>query len=187
MLGESFETVQKRKATNLERYGDEFPSRTEDVKLKIQKTCIEKYGAPNFSQSEYFKNTPKKFKYYLDETFFDSSWEVAFYLYHKSLGHSVIREPLKIEFTFNGSTHCYFPDFEVDGQLYEIKGDQFFKEDGTMQNPYNHSLDELLEAKHQCGLINNVKYLNGHDMKPILLYVKSHFGRDFLKSLLISK
>ena len=32
----------------------------------------------------------------------------------------------------------YFPDFEIEGKFYEIKGDQFFNEDGTMCNPFNH-------------------------------------------------
>ena len=40
------------------------------------------------------------------------------------------------------------PDFLVDGHYVEIKGDHFFKKDGTMQNPYDHRQDGLYEAKH---------------------------------------
>ena len=35
--------------------------------------------------------------------------------------------------------HKYIPDFEIDGMFIEVKGDHFFKLDGTMQNPYDHA------------------------------------------------
>ena len=61
---------------------------------------------------------------------------------------------------FDGKTHFYLPDFLVDGQLVELKGDQFLKDDGTWKNPYDHGQDALYEAKHQCLVKNNVVILN---------------------------
>ena len=48
------------------------------------------------------------------------------------------------------------PDFKVDNKYIELKGDQFLKSDGTWQCPFDHSLDAIYEAKHQCLIKNNV-------------------------------
>lgn len=39
-----------------------------------------------------------------------------------------------------------------------------------MQNPYNHKLDGLYEAKHQCMLSNNVKILRSKDYQQYIDY-----------------
>lgn len=178
------DVLEKVKASNLEKYGVEYPSKLESVKEKMKSTCMEKYGAPNFCQSDFYRNYPRKYMY--DNIYFDSSWELAFYVYHKALGHHIIREPKRIEYEYNGKTHFYFPDFEVDGMLYEIKGSQFFNEDGTMCNPYNHDLDGITEAKHQCGLMNNVIFIGEVEIKPIMYFIKEKMGYDFFKKALIS-
>lgn len=54
---------------------------------------------------------------------------------------------------------------QIDDILVEVKGDQFFKEDGTMQNPYDHTQDDLYEAKHQCMIDNNVYIFTSNDIK----------------------
>lgn len=66
---------------------------------------------------------------------------------------------MKLMYKHDGKEHFYMPDFKVRDELIEIKGDHFFKEDGTMQNPYDHSQDGLYEAKHQCMIKNNVTIL----------------------------
>ena len=73
------------------------------------------------------------------------------------------------------------PDFIVEGTIIEIKGDHFFKEDGTMQNPFDHSLDGLYEAKHQCMLKNDVKIIKVSEMKDILNYIYEKYGKNYLK------
>ena len=88
---------------------------------------------------------------------------------------------------FNNEEHQYWPDFLVDGQLFELKGDQFLKEDGTWQNPYDHSLDALYEAKHQCAITNNVKILYYKDYKKYLDYIKQKYGKDYLRQFKQSK
>ena len=50
-----------------------------------------------------------------------------------------------------------------------------------MCNPYDHSLDELYEAKHQCMLANNVKIIRVSEMKDILDYIYSKYGKNYLK------
>ena len=51
-----------------------------------------------------------------------------------------------------------------------------------MQNPYDHSMDELYKAKHQCALQNNVQFWTSKEMQPILEYVNTTYGFDFLDS-----
>ena len=72
------------------------------------------------------------------------------------------------------------PDFKVDGQFIELKGDQFFK-DGKMQNPYDHSQDLLYEAKHQCMIKNNVKILRPVDYQKYVDYITAKYGKTYLK------
>ena len=86
-----------------------------------------------------------------------------------------------IVYEFNGKNHIYEPDFLIKGKLIEIKGDQFFKDDGTMQNPWDHSQDALYEAKHQCMLRNMVEIWKSNDYKKYLMYIKSTYGKDYLR------
>lgn len=61
-----------------------------------------------------------------------------------------------------GSVYCIL----IDGQLYEIKGNQFFEGD-KMINPYDRGQDGLYEAKHQCMLNNGVIILKVEDIKRL--------------------
>lgn len=63
--------------------------------------------------------------------------------------NNIIRSKKRIEYEFNGEKHFYLPDFEIDGQLIEIKGDQLYEQ---MLIP--NTLDA---AKYQCMKINNVR------------------------------
>lgn len=98
---------------------------------------------------------------------FDSSWELKFYEFHKNKGNNIIREPRILQFEFQGKLHSFVPDFEVNNQLIELKGEQFFNKDGEMINPFDQSQNELYEAKHQCGLKNNVIFLREKDLKSL--------------------
>lgn len=115
----------------------------------MKKLSLEKYG---------IYHTPKLL-YKYENQYFDSFPELCLYIYYIKNSIKIIREPVKLVFIFENKQYYYYPDFEVNGQLIEIKGNQFLKEDGTWCNPYDHSLDKLFEAKHQCALANNVKIL----------------------------
>ena len=111
----------------------------------------------NSLSSEEFTNWINRgFKlYYADDYYFDSFPELCFYLYHKQAGHAIIRSNKQLPYSYNGAVHYYLPDFELDGQLYEIKGDHLFEkmqQAGTIDN-----------AKYQCMLNNNVIILQSKD------------------------
>lgn len=88
---------------------------------------------------------------------------------------------MKFKYTYEGKTHYYLPDFLVNSQYVEIKGDHFFNEDGTMRNPYDLSKSIGSEAKHQCMLRNNVKIIKVSEMKDIIDYINATYGKNYLK------
>ena len=166
------EYKQKEKATNMFKFGVEWASQSPEIKEKVKNTFIEHYGNSNYCHNV---------KYEYDNLKFDSSWELYFYIYHKEIiCDEIIREPLELKYTYENKEHSYYPDFSVNGKLYEVKGDQFFKEDGTMCNPFDHSTDGLFEAKHQCGLQNNVTFLRDTDMQPIIKAVEDKYSKDYV-------
>lgn len=166
--------------TNLEKYGVQNPSSSDDIKAKIVKTNLSKYGVESFTQTTDFAKYHKS-SYVYDGIKFDSSWELIFYIYQVDHNNKIIRNDKKLEYEYNGKKHFYFPDFNVNGKLYEIKGDHFWKEDGTMQNPFDHSMDGLFEAKHQCGLKNNVTFIKKIEIIEMENYIIEKYTNDYLK------
>lgn len=193
------EIKEKIKATNLERYGvvnvyqsKDIIQKCKDTKLKsysdsnynnrnkASQTCLNRYNVSTYVQSKKFVETRKR-KYYLDDMGFDSIPEVAFYVYHRDLGHKIVQEPIQLEYKYDNKKHIYNPDFEVDGQLYEIKGKHFFEND-KMINPFDRSQDDLYEAKHQCMLKNNVIIISDFDD-----YLEYFYSHDINKTLIVVK
>ena len=84
-------------------------------------------------------------------------------------------------YEFDRSKHAYEPDFLIEGHLVEVKGDHFFKENGTMQNPYDHSQDSLYEAKHQCMVENGVEIWRANEYSKYVNYIEAKYGKDYLK------
>lgn len=164
--------LDKMSRTSQERYNSEWAISSNTVRQKSLETLLKNYGVENSMFSpivkervrqtniiRYGQPQPPSRKYLFMNDSFDSSWEIYFYLYHLFISKSnIIPHPIDkhISFTYNNKIHTYCPDFLVDDKIYEIKGPQFFKDDGTMCNPFDHSLDGLFEAKHQCMLQNNV-------------------------------
>lgn len=196
---------QKREKTCLQKYGKKSINSVEDIKLKkvnsylkslevenpsqsknIQNkkkmTCLEKYGVENFSQCDEFHKHRKQ-RYTFNNQNFDSKPELAFYVFCKDHNMTIQRNTKSFAYEFSEKTHRYFPDFEITKNdqkiLIEIKGDQFLKKDGTWQNPFDHSQDRLLEAKHQCALKNNVLILYQSDCRKYLDYIYQKYGNDF--------
>jgi len=87
----------------------------------------------------------------------DSTWELAFLIYH--LDHNIdiqrCKEPR--EYVYNNEKHQYYPDFIVDDKIYEIKG---YKSD-------------ISESKHIQNPDVIVLYKN--EMKPYIDYVKKKY------------
>lgn len=126
---------------------------------------------------------------------FDSSYEIALYIWLSDMGVDVEYEPdVIIKYETSGKQHFYFPDFRVEGQLLEVKGDHFFRPDGTMFCPFrNHDwTDEqyeivchAFEDKHQCMIRNNVYIMktSSPDIVEAIKFVETKYGKHFISSL----
>lgn len=159
----------KSKQTKLNRYGDENYNNNE----KHKATCRKKYGVSSYSQTEKFQQQRYK-HYYYDNTYFDSSWELAVWIYCKDKGISIKREPIYFDYIYNNEMYRYYPDFLIDDQLVEIKGDHLMK---TMLENVN-SLDH---SKYQCMLENNIRVMTKKDVSLYLEYVKDAYGKNYLR------
>lgn len=126
------------------------------------------------------KKASKRYTY--QNEYFDSSWELAFYIYCKDQKLNISREPKSFSFIFNQKFHTYIPDFEVENQLIEIKGDQYLdKKTNKWKSFFDSSQDALYEAKHQCALQNNVKILYSKDCQKYLDYIDEKYGKNYLQ------
>lgn len=139
---------------------------------KYQQTCREKYGTDFYVQSNDFrKRLPERIsksckKYTFENTTFDSSWELAFWIWAKDNGKNIKREPVGIQYKFEGKLHTYFPDFEIDGKLIEIKGNHFL-------NKFNTDLQ--LFKLNVVAPQNGVTILYQDEIQPYLNYCKQKF------------
>ena len=171
---QSDQVKSKIKATNMNRYGTTCALNNPTVKEKCKETLLEKYGVEHFSQSP-LARLKRKTQIIYDKISFDSFTELCFYLYYKDHGMKIKRCSDSFNYAYDDVDHVYTPDFKVNEIFYEIKGNQFLKEDGTWQNPYDHSQDALYEAKHQCALKNNVKILYQSDCESYIKYVNNAY------------
>ena len=180
----------KTENTNIERYGHKSSFQNEGVRRKQRETCFNTYGVEYYSQSEeYHKKAHKPYvnPKYPDMTF-GSSWEFKVYDFLMENHIDFEYQPaISLPYEYNGTHHTYHPDFLINGKVYEVKGDNFFKiNESTGQEemfcPYRYKdwPDEkydwmcgLYEAKHQCMLANDVVILRSTDIKNIFL---STFG-----------
>jgi hypothetical protein len=87
----------------------------------------------------------------------DSTWELAYIIWCKSLGKNITRNSETFQYEFDGKQRRYLPDFIVDGQIVEIKG--------------RRKTDALIDAK-LAATSGRVKILLADDMMPILKSVK---------------
>lgn len=84
---------------------------------------IEKYGVKNALQYSEIRDRAS-FRYQYDGRHFDSSPEIAFYIWLKDNGVEFEYQPnVKLKYVHNGKEHFYMPDFIIGGKLIEIKGD----------------------------------------------------------------
>lgn len=186
---------EKREKTLLDKYGVDNNAKRTDVKEKTKNTLIEKYGSVKNAYKQrkaaiektmmehYGANTNLVFikfkKYAYDNNFFDSSWELAYYIWLKDHNVEFKYHTERIEYIGDdGEKHFYYPDFIVDGKIVEIKGDQFFNENGEPFDCYHKC---YWRNKYNLILQSGGKILKHQDLTEQFEYVKSTYGKHFLK------
>lgn len=150
---------EKREITWKDKYGSKHPWSNKEIHIKCIETTFNRFGSPNVYS-----------KYRYDNKTFDSSWELAFYIYLKEHNIRFNYHNEKIGYAFNNEQHLYFPDFRVFNTIVEIKSPYL----------YNKMLKEntLENAKLQCMQKNNVKIITNCDF--YLNYVENKYGKDFI-------
>lgn len=186
----AFNNHDKVDKTMLEKYGVinafQIPAVREKVSSKeirskavesTRKTFMAKYGCWYTQTKEFIHESKKKYVY--QNVNFDSSWELALWIYAKDHNEEIIREPCGLKYEINGITHYYYPDFLYKGELIEIKGGQFLTEDNQLINPYN--INDDYSYKQKCMEENNVKLFTFKEIKFYINYIKNTYGEDYLK------
>lgn len=139
-------------------------------------------------------NDCSKFRFTYDNISFDSSWELAIWIYAKDHNIPIEREPVKLSFNFDGKEKHVIPDFRYDGKLIEIKGEHYYdKKHDVVKYPYKFKetdvpLNEceinrrkrLLKAKFDCYDENDVAIWGKNECKPFIDYVNSTYGSDYI-------
>ena len=196
--GCSKEALEKIKNTCLERYGVESSWKIEGVKEKSIKTMNEKYGVDYFTQTKEFKEKsqetnkkrygtkhPPSWTYVYQGISFDSSWELALYIWLKDNNVAFEFHPDK-HFVYvdkDGVSRKYRPDFKIKDQYVELKGALFFKDKDITKEmicPFNRKHDYIYEAKHQCMIKNGVVIFSNKEMEQYLNYIEEKYGVDYL-------
>lgn len=200
---ENYCNIDKIKKTLLEHFGVDSPFKVEEIKERSVETYFERTGYTHPSKNpdvlekrakNYLAKTGYSFpaqnpkvrrlqqqKIFYNGINFGSSYELAYYIYLLDNNVSFEYQPIiALPYTYQGKVHVYHPDFKINNKLVEIKGDQFFKEDGTMKNPYDKRLNGLFEAKRQCMLQNGVKILSKDDLSDVFSYIEKTYGKNYL-------
>lgn len=138
----------------------------------FNKTMIEKYGYIN---PDYIDECISKIhkRYNFDNRNFDSSWELAYYIWLKDHNITFDYHPTKIEYKFENKNHYYWPDFKIGNRFIEIKSPILYEKMQIQNTLENAKLNCMLE--HKVIIITNCnKYIE---------YVNNKFGYQFIKSL----
>lgn len=167
----NYNNIEQAKQTYYERTGYTNPYYNPDVIEHRFDDYEKRTGYANPSHNpEVISKMRKKYTY--NEIGFDSSWELAYYIWLKD--HDLtfkFHQTDPIEYEYAGKTHKYFPDFETTQGLVEIKNPKLLErmyESGTLDN-----------AKYECMVKHNVKIIT--DCREYLEYVELTYGKDYLK------
>lgn len=150
------------------------------IALKSSDTKEARYGYRGVLQTHEVESKKRK-KYTYDNEQFDSSWELALWIYAKDHNEEIIRSPFEIEYTYNDQIHYYHPDFLYKGEIVEIKSDRNVDSEGNLIDLFGIN-QGLVEAKNQCMIDNHVKMMVYKDIKFAIDYVNETYGRTYLKS-----
>lgn len=178
----------RRKSTILKNFGT-WENYIQNSSEKSKKTKLKKYGNATYNnQTKRWKTLLKNgssiygHKYLYENIYFDSSWELLFWIYHQDNSSNIERNN---SFFFNykdnnGKEHKYFPDFKLNNQWIEIKGSQFFNKEGNAIKSFE---GEDWTSKYQCIIDNNVKLIFGEDLKDIFKYCAEKISKGSMKNL----
>lgn len=112
------------------------------------------------------ETTHKQYKRgYYNNIWYDSSWELAFLYYCNDNNITVVRNKVAYPYKYNGQILNFYPDFEIDGKLYEIKG---------IWDPKNKAKKEQYP---------NLIWIDKQNINTYIKYVKNKLGKNWVSIL----
>lgn len=165
-------------------YKNTYLENGEDIIKKRKATKLEKYGDENYTGEGGFYHC----KYDDNDVSFDSLPELALWKYAIDHDEDIEREPVVLKFEFNGVSHTYKPDFKYNGELIEIKGDHMVNKDGILFDVWsNHKNDDFYKAKYDCAISNGVRFILSEGYNKFLDYFNSRYNKeDFIRKEVIA-
>ena len=179
-LASSAEFQDKTKRSCQAKYNVDYPFQNKNIREKARTACFKNNGY--YYPIELAENRQKfRNKYYYKNIKFDSSWELAFYIWLEDHNYKFKYQCKFLNLTYYDNSRKlrkYIPDFYLEDFdiIVEIKGNQFFK--NNLQLYKNQSWKE----KYECILKNNVVIFKYNEIKDFLIYVKYKYGKNYLKS-----
>ncbi len=164
---------------NKQKISEKAAHKEEANKKRVQ-TMVERFNSKTVVQGSGNSNHLKGYLY--KNIRFDSSWELALYIYLEDNNRQFLYHPgiyFEYEDEENFQKHTCWPDFLIEGQFYELKGEQFFNE---KNEPFNKYTKKFWWGKYNALAENNVKILRLEDIKVYLRYIKDKYGKTYLKS-----
>lgn len=163
---------EKTKQTYLKHYSVDHDGKDKNVRLKCQNTNMKLYNTKYGTNRRYLYNS----------IYFDSSWELAYYIWltDNHIGFKYHSITLTF-FDEDNESHIYEPDFLLTktNQLIEIKGTQLYDEKTqTLKNIFQKKTEK---AKQKCMIENNVEIISYSKIQPILKYIQLKYGKSYLK------
>jgi hypothetical protein len=93
----------------------------------------------------------------------DSSWELAFLIYHFDHNIPIERNKVRYPYIYNNRLFNYIPDFIVNGDIVEIKG---------------YIQEKDIAKMNGCG--KHIILIDKAGIAPYLNYVKEKYGKNFI-------
>lgn len=127
---------------------------SEESRKKISETMKN-----NPNAGGYRKGSGRGKKGWYNGVFFDSQWELAFWIYCKDHNISIKRNTDKFYYELNNEWHYYLPDFIInENEIIEIKG-------------YKTKLVEI-----KANLVKNLKVFYRDDLNYVFDYIKEKYN-----------
>lgn len=132
----------------------------QETKDKISKSHL------RLNHDQFNKNSHGK-RGWIDNMFFMSTWELAYYLFMRDTGHTIVRCPQKFNYVDeSGKQHTYTPDFLIDNkEIVEIKG------------------YETEHDRFKYTLVPNLTVIGDQDINPYLQYVYNNYKTKKIETL----
>lgn len=157
-----------RKAGLVDSWNKGLTKETSESVLKRSLTINERISlGQNYRFGGYREGSARNYKYgYYHGILCDSSWELAFLLYHLDNKSNIKRNTDYFEYIYNDKVHKYFPDFIIDNVYYEIKGRYF--------DPVEAKLSQFPKDK-------TLILIDKNKIQKYVSYAKNTYGKDFYK------